>query len=107
MSAAAAKSDAARPVTPVSRYLWVLAALLTLLALTAGSALLKLGSLNTVLNLAISVAKTSLVMSIFMHSTEGRRLTFMVSLLGFIWLTILIVFALADFTTRALVPAPW
>ncbi|HEY1899323.1 MAG TPA: hypothetical protein VGG49_05985 [Steroidobacteraceae bacterium] len=107
MSAATRSSKSDRPVAPVSRYLWVLAALLTLLALTAGSALLKLGSLNTVLNLAISIAKTSLVMSIFMHSTEGRRLTFMVSLLGFVWLTILIVFALSDFTTRALVPAPW
>jgi len=94
-------------VAPVSRYLWVLAALLALLALTAGTALLKLGAFNTPLNLGISVAKTALVMSIFMHSTEGRRLTFMVSLLGFIWLAILIGFALTDFTTRALVPAPW
>jgi cytochrome c oxidase subunit 4 len=94
-------------VSPVSRYLWVLAALLALLALTAGSALLKLGPLNTILNLGISIAKTSLVMSIFMHSTEGRRLTFMVSLLGFTWLAILIGFALADYLTRSLVPAPW
>jgi cytochrome c oxidase subunit IV len=107
MSAAERKSEGTRAVTPVSRYLWVLAALLILLALTAGSALLNLGPLNTVLNLAISIAKTSLVMSIFMHSTEGRRLTFMVSLLGFIWLAILICFALSDFTTRAAIPAPW
>jgi cytochrome c oxidase subunit 4 len=91
----------------VSRYLWVLAALLTLLALTTGIALLNLGRLNTVVNIGISIAKTALVMSIFMHSTEGRRLTFMVSLLGFIWLCILIGFALTDFTTRAPVPAPW
>jgi hypothetical protein len=42
-----------------------------------------------------------------MHSTQGRRLTFMVSLLGFIWLAILICFALSDFTTRAVIPAPW
>jgi cytochrome c oxidase subunit 4 len=107
MNIGAGKSAGARPIAPVSRYLWILAALLALLALTAGSALLRLGSLNTVLNLAISIAKTALVMSVFMHSTEGRRLTFLVSLLGFIWLAILICFALSDFVTRAVVPAPW
>ncbi|HEV2704125.1 MAG TPA: cytochrome C oxidase subunit IV family protein [Steroidobacteraceae bacterium] len=91
----------------VSRYLMVLAALLALLALTAGLALLKLGPFNTILALSISCIKTALVMSIFMHATEGRRLTIMVSLLGFIWLAILIGFALTDYGTRASLPAPW
>ncbi len=94
-------------VTPVRRYLWVLAALLTLLALSAGSALFKLGPFNTVINMGISVMKTLLVMTIFMHGTEARKLTRLTSALGFVWLSILIGLALADFLTHAPVPPPW
>ena len=94
-------------VTPLRRFLWVLAALLTLLALSAGSALLKLGAFNTVLNLGISVAKTLLVMAVFMHETEARRLTRLASALGFVWLAMLIALMLLDFLTRLHVPAPW
>lgn len=94
-------------VTPVRHYLWVLAALLTLLALSAGSALFKLGSFNTVINLGISVMKTLLVMTIFMHETEARKLTRLTSALGFVWLSMLIGLALADFLTRAPIPPPW
>lgn len=94
-------------VTPVHRYVWVLAALLTLLAVSAGSALLRLGPLNTVINLGVSVSKTLLVMAVFMHETEARNLTRLASALGFIWLTMLIAFMLLDFLTRAPVPAPW
>jgi cytochrome c oxidase subunit IV len=94
-------------VTPVRRYLWLLAALLTLLALSAGSALLKLGALNPVLNLGISVLKTLLVMSVFMHETEARNLTRLTSALGFIWLAFLLSLSLLDFLTRDVVPPPW
>ncbi len=107
MNHATKRSNAAPTITPVRHYLWVLAALLSLLALTAGSALFKLGALNTILNLGISVAKTLLVMVIFMHVTQGRRLKRVVSALGFVWLTILIGLALTDFLTRAPVPPPW
>ncbi len=93
--------------TPVRRYLWVLAALLTLLALTAGSALLDLGKLNVLLNFAISATKTLLVMAVFMHETEARRLTRLVSALGFLWLAALIGLSLTDFLTRVSVPPPW
>lgn len=92
---------------PVGRFLWVLAALLALLALSAGSALLKLGPLNTVINLGVSVMKTLLVMTVFMHETEARNLTRLASALGFVWLAMLIGLALFDFLTRAPVPAPW
>jgi cytochrome c oxidase subunit 4 len=94
-------------VTPVSRLLWTLAALLTLLAISAGSALLKLGSLNTVISLAVAVTKMLLVMAVFMHETEARNLTRLASALGFIWLTMLLALSLLDFLTRAPLPAPW
>src|SRR5579864_5259269 len=94
-------------VTPVRHYLWVLAALLTLLALSAGSALLKLGVLNPIANLSISIIKTLLVMAVFMHETGARNLTRLTSALGFIWLTMLLALALLDYLTRSTLPAPW
>jgi cytochrome c oxidase subunit IV len=94
-------------VTPLRRFLWVLVALLMLLALSAGSALLKLGALNTVINLGVSVLKTLLVMAVFMHETEARNLTRLASALGFVWLGMLIGLTLFDFLTRSDVPRPW
>jgi cytochrome c oxidase subunit 4 len=94
-------------LTPLSRFLWVLAALLALLALSAGTALLRLGVWNTVINLGIGVIKALLVMSVFMHETEARNLTRLASALGFIWLAMLIGLALFDFLTRSVVPRPW
>jgi cytochrome c oxidase subunit IV len=92
---------------PVSRYLWVLAVLLTLLALSAGSALLKLGPFNPIINMGISVLKTLLVMAVFMHETGARALTRLTSALGFIWLAMLLALSLLDFLTRSVIPAPW
>jgi len=92
--------------TAVGRYLWVLTALLILLAISAGSALIKLGPFNTAINLGISVMKTLLVMTVFMHETEARNLTRLTSALGFVWLAMLIGLALFDFLTRVPVPAP-
>ena len=93
--------------TPVRRYLWVLAALLGLLSLSAGSALLPLGKFNTAINLGIAVIKALLVMLVFMHETSARRLTRGASALGFIALALLIGLTLADFLTRAVIPPPW
>jgi caa(3)-type oxidase subunit IV len=101
-------SSNAKPRTmPVRHYLWVLAALLALLALSAGSSLFKLGMLNSVLNFGVSIAKTLLVMAVFMHETEARSLTRIASALGFVWLAILITLALTDFLTRVPVSPPW
>lgn len=94
-------------ITPLSHYLWVLAALLTLLTLSAVSALIKLGTWNTVINLGIAAMKAFLVIAVFMHETEARKLTRMISALGFVWLTMLVGLALFDFLTRSVVPAPW
>jgi cytochrome c oxidase subunit IV len=107
-SAAATKQDTAEPpVTPLSHYLWVLAALLALLASSAGTAMIKLGTWNTVINLGIALMKALLVISVFMHETEARKLTRLTSALGFIWLAMLIGLTLFDFLTRSAVPSPW
>ena len=78
-----------------------------LLALSAGTARFILGMLNTVLSLGVSVAKTLLVMTIFMHETEARRLTRIASAPGLLWLAMLIGLALTDFLTRVPVPPLW
>jgi len=105
---AATKEDRAEPpVTPLSHFLWVLMGLLALLALSAGTAMIKLGSWNTVINLGIAVMKALLVIAVFMHETEARKLTRLTSALGFIWLSMLIGLALFDFLTRSAVPSPW
>jgi len=57
--------------------------------------------------LGVSVAKTLLVMAVFMHESEARRLTRIAAALGFVWLAILIGLALTDFLTRVPVPPPW
>jgi caa(3)-type oxidase subunit IV len=46
-------------------------------------------------------------MTVFMHETEARALTRLVSAFGFIWLTMLISLALFDVVTRPSIPAPW
>lgn len=92
--------DPTEHITPMRRYLWVLTALLLLLALSAGTALLRLGVFNGLINMGVSVAKTLLVMAIFMHETEARKLTRLASALGFVWLSILIGLALLDYLTR-------
>jgi cytochrome c oxidase subunit IV len=93
--------------TPVRRYVWVLGALLALLALSAGSALLRLGAFNPIINMSIAVMKTLLVMAVFMHETGARNLTRLTSSLGFIWLSMLLALALLDYLTRAITRAPW
>jgi len=101
------RKDPGARITPVWHYLVVLATLLALLTLSAISALFPLGYWNTVVNLAISVIKTLMVMLFFMHETEARTLTRTTSALGFVWLAILIGIMLTDFLARSIVPAPW
>lgn len=94
-------------IKPIRLYVGVLVALQILLVISIGSALIKLGPFNTIINFAASVLSTLLLMAFFMHDTEARKLTRMASAVGFVWLSLLIGLALADFLTRAPVPPPW
>ncbi|HET6545686.1 MAG TPA: cytochrome C oxidase subunit IV family protein [Rhodanobacteraceae bacterium] len=96
-----------RPVHSVGRHLAVLAALLVLLAISAGSALIPLGTFNPLINMAVSVAKTLLVMAVFMHQSESRTLTKIIAAAGFVWLAFLIGLSLTDFLTRSVIAPPW
>ena len=95
-----------RPPTLGSN-LWTLLALLVLLGLSAGSALLRLGPFNTVANLGIAVIKALLVLTIFMRLKTDNALLRIVAGVGFAWLAVMIALSLADVLTRTPLLAPW
>ena len=84
--------------------LLVLAALLGLLLLSVGSALLPLGPFNILSNVGIAVIKTLLVMIFFMRLKSDSPLLRFVAGIGFAWLAVLIALALADVLTRSALP---
>jgi len=93
-------------VVPVRVYVGIFLALLVLTALTTGVAFVNLGPWNTVVALAIAVAKMMLVVLFFMHVRSSSSLTRIVILAGFFWLAILIAFTLTDVSTRYWSPTP-
>lgn len=83
---------------------WV--ALLVLLAATAGSALLRLGPWNSVLNLGIAVIKAGLVLLFFMRLRSSHVLVRLAALTGIATLSILFALSGTDYATRIPYPAP-
>ena len=83
-------------------------ALLTLLTFTVGTAYLPLGALNSVINIAIAVAKVGLVGAVFMRlhdqGTTAFRLVVAVAVCTF---ALLLGLSSTDYATRGLTPAPW
>ena len=55
---------------------------------------------NTVVALAIAAAKATLVVLYFMHVKYGPRLQWIFVAAGFMWLVILLVLTLADYSSR-------
>jgi cytochrome c oxidase subunit IV len=90
----------ADPVPRARTYVLVWAALMCLLGLTLGSAFLPLGSLNSAINLIISVAKALLVAFFFMHLRSAHYVLRIAAAAGFFWLAILICLSLTDFLAR-------
>jgi cytochrome c oxidase subunit 4 len=87
--------------TPSLRgYVFVWIALLTLLAITCGSAFLPLGRFNVVINFGVAVAKALLVILVFMHLRSATTMVRIVALIGIFMLAILVVLSLTDFTVR-------
>jgi cytochrome c oxidase subunit 4 len=82
-------------------------ALLALLALTAGSALLELGWWNSVLNLLIALGKGLLVALVFMRLRKAHALVRIAAVTGLTTLAVLFALAGSDYATRTRAPAPW
>ena len=93
-------------VVPLRVYLGVFLALLVLTGLTTWVAYFDLGSMNTVVALAIAVTKMLLVILFFMHVKYSTGLTRVIILAGFFWFAILVALTLSDELTRGWTPAP-
>jgi len=75
-------------------------ALLVLLALTIAAAYVPLGRFNWVAAMAISAAKTVLIVSFFMHLRSSNRIVWIAAGAGCFWLALLMILSLTDFWTR-------
>jgi cytochrome c oxidase subunit 4 len=80
------------------------AALLALLGSTTFLAYQPLGNFNLVVALCIAIAKTLIIMAVFMELRERSGLMIAFAAAGFFWLSILIWLSGTDFTTRAQFP---
>jgi cytochrome c oxidase subunit 4 len=76
------------------------AALIVLLALTAGATALPTGWWSTPLSLLIAFAKAALIFTVFMRLRTQGPLVRIFALAGFFFLVILLVLTAADFFTR-------
>ena len=83
------------------------AALLLLLAATAGIALLRLGWLNTVISMGIALAKALLVAIVFMRLKRAPALVRLAAVTGAVTLALLFGLALTDYATRTELKAPF
>ena len=81
-------------------YVLIFVSLMMLLALSVGVAFLNLGRWNMMIALAIATAKALLVILYFMHARYTGGLIRLVAAGAFVWLGILIVYALGDYLTR-------
>ena len=93
-------------IDSIRTYTLVLLALLVLTAVTTLVAFVDLGEFSVVAALAIAVGKMLLVALYFMHVRHSTKLTKLVVLGGLLWLSILLMLTLSDFTTRGWIGVP-
>ena len=82
-------------------------ALLVLLAISAGTAWLRLGWINTAIGLAVATLKAVLVGLVFMRLRVTHPLLRLTALAGLTTLALLFILSCADYATRSAVQAPW
>lgn len=85
----------------VLTYVAVYIGLLVLLGLTVGAYYLPITAFALAIAMAISVAKSGLVIFWFMHVRYESKLVRVVSMVGFFWLGLLLILTLQDFIARA------
>jgi cytochrome c oxidase subunit 4 len=79
--------------------------LMGLLVLTVSTALLMhLGWFNIVLAMAIALTKAAMVIWIFMHVKYGGRLVWVFASAAFVWLGIMLIYSVADYSSRGVIP---
>lgn len=75
-------------------------ALMALLAITVASTFVPLGPGNSLVNLAIAVAKVALIGAIFMHLRQARMLVLLAVAVLILWIAFMYGFTLNDYHTR-------
>jgi len=95
-----------KPAVSPGTYYIVCAALLLLVALTAGLAFVNLGPFNGPVAVIIAATKAVLIVLFFMHGRVSSRLIWLASGLGFAWLAILFTLALSDYVSRGAIYIP-
>ncbi len=79
---------------------WVILALIVLLALSVIFSRIPIGPFKPVSGLAIAIVKAVLVAAFFMHLKYRDRRMLVFALAGLTWLALLFTFTLADYLTR-------
>lgn len=97
----------ARDIPSLRSQLLVLAALLILLAASAGLSRLPLGWWGLVISTSIAIGQALLVLVTFMRLKSANPVLRLVAVLGFAWPLLLVTFSLGDYLTRSLMHAPW
>lgn len=87
-------------------YLIVFAALMVLLGMTFVVEELQLGPWGFAVSLAIAVAKAVLIGIYFMHLRFSSALSRIVAIGGLLWLGIMLVFMLGDYSHRPVIGGP-
>jgi cytochrome c oxidase subunit IV len=93
-------------IDSVKTYALVFAALIFATIATTAVAFVDLGPFSVVVALFIAVCKMLLVALFFMHVRHSNKLTRLVLLGGLMWLGILILITLTDFSTRGILGTP-
>jgi cytochrome c oxidase subunit 4 len=93
-------------IDSVKTYVLVFAALICATVATTAVAFVDLGPFSVVVALAIAVCKMLLVALFFMHVRHSTKLTRLVLLGALMWLGILILMTLTDFSTRGVLGVP-
>jgi len=91
-------------IAPIKTYLAIWIALMVLLALTIGAAFIHMGHLNLAITLLIAGIKAAMVVLYFMHVRWSSRLTWVFASAAVLWLGILFVLSVSDYTTRGAMP---
>ena len=93
-------------VDSVKTYVLVFLGLIFLTVATTAVAFVNLGPFSVVAALGIACCKALLVALFFMHVRHSTKLTKLVVLGGLLWLVILLMLTLSDFTTRGWLGVP-
>jgi cytochrome c oxidase subunit 4 len=98
----AARSAKVKPMRslPLRSHLMVWLALMALLALTAGSSFVPLGTFNVVVNFTIAAIKAALVLVFFMHVARGEAAVRIAAAAGLLWLGFLFALSFVDILAR-------